>query len=64
MSIEHNTDRTVTKKAYAAPKLSVYGDVGEITQGPGRGWIDAIFGIGDGDGGWRPPYNHRPNRGS
>jgi hypothetical protein len=42
-----------TKKEYSKPQLTVHGSVEKITQGPGRGWIDALFGA---QGGWRPPY--------
>lgn len=41
------------KKAYEAPTLSELGSVAEFTQGPGGGRLDSLFGIGDGDGGWR-----------
>ena len=42
-----------TKKEYSKPQLTIHGSVEKITQGPGQGWIDALFGA---QGGWRPPY--------
>jgi len=46
-----------TKKTYTAPEITELGSVESLTQGPGWGWLDSIFGIGDGDGGWLPPYD-------
>jgi len=45
------------KQTYQVPELIVHGTVENLTQGPGWGLLDAWFGIGDGDGGWIPPYN-------
>jgi hypothetical protein len=42
------------KKDYEAPVISELGSVEAFTQGPGGGRLDSFFGIGDGDGGWRP----------
>lgn len=49
-------------KEYTTPELIVYGNVEELTKGPGRGYLDSILGVvgivvGDGDGGWIPPYD-------
>lgn len=50
------------KKTYVEPKLTEFGKIEDITAGPGRGFLDAILGavgitIGDGAGGWLPPYD-------
>lgn len=42
-----------TKKSYDSPKVTFYGNVEQITFGPGGGFADNFFGIGDGDGGFR-----------
>lgn len=44
------------KKTYEAPTISELGSVEQFTQGPGGGRLDSWFGIGDGDGGWRPGH--------
>jgi hypothetical protein len=41
------------KKAYEVPTISELGSIEEFTQGPGGGRLDSVFGIGDGDGGYR-----------
>jgi hypothetical protein len=42
---------------YEAPTVTELGSIEEFTHGPGGGRLDNFFGIGDGDGGWRPPWN-------
>ena len=46
------------KKNYIAPELIELGSIQALTHGPGWGFIDSLFGIGDGDGGWLPPYKN------
>jgi hypothetical protein len=41
---------------YETPAIIELGSVEQITGGPGGGRLDNLFGIGDGDGGWRRPY--------
>jgi hypothetical protein len=42
---------------YEVPTIVELGSIEEFTGGPGGGRLDARFGIGDGDGGWLPPWN-------
>lgn len=49
-----------TKKTYESPTVAFYGNVEEITFGPGNGNQDALFGADGGLGGVggnRPPSN-------
>ena len=41
---------------YETPAIIELGSVEQVTGGPGGGISDNLFGIGDGDGGWIPPY--------
>ncbi|MCC6756263.1 MAG: lasso RiPP family leader peptide-containing protein [Solirubrobacterales bacterium] len=56
MAVEH---ASVHRKPYTTPRLVVYGDVAEITQGPNLGIADVIIGVvttgTPGDGGFYCP---------
>jgi hypothetical protein len=46
---------------YEAPSIKELGSVEEFTGGPGGGFSDNLLAsigvvVGDGDGGWIPPY--------
>jgi hypothetical protein len=45
------------KDKYSPPTVTELGTVEDFTRGPGGGRLDSIFGIGDGDGGWKPPWH-------
>ena len=51
----------MTKKEYSKPQLTVHGSVEKITQGPGSGQADAMFG---GRGGLQRPGGGSPGTGS